>query len=153
MSLPRIRTVGIVTIALFGIALTSRLSAAEQGWLFNPENRTSTYYSPRYYRNTVPAYSTLPPAQMVAQQLARTPIHVLVPAPAKVWFENQQTSQTGSARDFVSPPLAPGQEYSYTVRASWQEMGREIVRQQVVAFTPGEQVSIDFITSMVSVQP
>jgi uncharacterized protein (TIGR03000 family) len=90
---------------------------------------------------------------MAAQQLARTAIHVLVPAQAKIWFDNQPTSQTGSVRDFVSPSLAPGQEYRYTVRASWQEMGHEIVRQQIVAFTAGDQVSIDFITSMVSVEP
>jgi uncharacterized protein (TIGR03000 family) len=152
MSLPQMRTVGIVTMALLGIALASKISAAEQGWPLNPENRTGTYSSPRYYRNSVPAYSAPLPVQMVAPRLATTPIHVLVPDQAKVWVENQPTSQTGSARDFVSPPLAPGLEYRYTVRASWQEQGREIVRQQIVAFTAGDQVSIDFTTSMVSVQ-
>lgn len=153
MSLPQIRTVGIVTMALLGITLTSSISAAEQGWPLNPENRTGTFYSPRYYRNSVPAYSPIVPAQMVAPRLATTPIHVLVPAQAKVWFDNQPTNQTGSVRDFVSPPLAPGQEYRYTVRASWQEVGHEIERKQVVYFTAGDQISIDFITSMVSVEP
>jgi uncharacterized protein (TIGR03000 family) len=129
------------------MALGSGRAAAEQGWPIT-ENRAGGSYSPRYYRNYTPSYA---PARVAAPALASTTIHVQVPAQARVWFNNQPTTQTGSARDFVSPSLTPGQEYRYTVRAIWSENGREIERQHVVSFTAGEPVSIDFTTSMVSV--
>lgn len=150
MSLPSIRTVGIAAVALLGIALPSGQAAAEQGWPLNPENRGSSSYSPRYYRNIAPA-TTIAPVQLAAPTRASTVIHVHVPAQATVWFDNQPTTQTGSVRDFVSPSLTPGQEYHYTVRAAWRENGREIERQHVFSFTAGDPVSIDFVASMVSV--
>jgi uncharacterized protein (TIGR03000 family) len=73
-----------------------------------------------------------------------------VPAQAKLWFNNQPTTQTGAVREFITSPLIPGQEYSYTVRATWQEGNREIERERVVSFTAGDQVNVDFAMTMVS---
>jgi uncharacterized protein (TIGR03000 family) len=150
MSLAFFRTMGIAAVALLGISLLPGRSAAEQGWPIT-ENRAGSSYSPRYYRTYVPAYTNFAPARVPSPALASTSIRVQVPAQARVWFDNQSTSQTGAVRDFVSPPLTPGQEYRYTVRATWSEDGHEIQRQQVVSFSAGDPVSIDFTMSMVSV--
>jgi uncharacterized protein (TIGR03000 family) len=150
MSFPSVRKVGIIAVALLGIAVAPGRSMAEQGWPIT-ESRGGSSYSPRYYRSYVPAYTTFTPARVATPAVAATSIRIQVPAQARVWFDNLPTSQTGSVRDFVSPPLTAGREYHYTVRAAWNENGHEIERQQVVSFTPGDPVSIDFTTSMVSV--
>ena len=150
MSLPSFRTLGIAAVALLGMALAPGRSAAEQGWPIT-EARGGSSYAPRYYRSYVPTYTASAPARVATPALANTSIRVQVPAQARVWFDNQPTNQTGPVRNFESPPLTPGQEYRYTVRAIWSENGHEIQRQQVVSFPAGDPVSIDFTTSMVTV--
>src|SRR5262249_43736003 len=39
--------------------------------------------------------------------------------------------------------LQPGQDYHYTIRGSWMENGRQVTRQKVVNFKPGEQVTVN----------
>jgi len=68
---------------------------------------------------------------------------VKVPADALVWFDGVQTTTTGPVRTYQSPPLAQGQ-YSYEVRARWNENGREVTQTQQVGFTPGAYVEVDF---------
>jgi uncharacterized protein (TIGR03000 family) len=149
MSLRSFRLFGFASLALLGLALTAGQSFAEQGWPLNPENRRGGYSSPRYYQRAVPSYPVYAP-QVVAPVVASTQIHIQVPAQAKLWFNNQPTTQTGAVREFITSPLIPGQEYSYTVRATWQEGNREIERERVVSFTAGDQVNVDFAMTMVS---
>jgi uncharacterized protein (TIGR03000 family) len=149
MSLRSFRLFGFTSLALLGLALTAGQSFAEQGWPLNPENRGGGYSSPRYYQRAVPSYPVYAP-QLVAPLVASTQIHIQVPAQAKLWFNNQPTTQTGAVREFITSPLIPGQEYSYTVRATWQEGNRDIERERVVSFTAGDQVNVDFAMTMVS---
>jgi uncharacterized protein (TIGR03000 family) len=151
MSLPSFRTFGIAAVALLGLSLAPGRAAAEQGWPLNPENRGGNSYSPGYYRYSVPTYRISSPAMVTVAAPAGTPIRVQVPAQALVWFDSVLTTQTGPVRDFLAPPLTPGHEYRYTVRATWHEGGRQIERQQIVSFTAGDLVTIDFTTTMVSV--
>src|SRR4051812_14539249 len=37
-------------------------------------------------------------------------VRVLVPADAELWFNGTKTTQGGTAREFESPPLAPGKK-------------------------------------------
>jgi uncharacterized protein (TIGR03000 family) len=71
-------------------------------------------------------------------------VHVRVPAAATVWFEGDQTRQTGPARDFVSPPLTPGQTYTYDVRARWTENGRPVEQTRTVRVRAGDTSTVDF---------
>jgi uncharacterized protein (TIGR03000 family) len=153
MSLPSFRTFAACALALVGVCVVAGRSAAEQGWPLNPENRGSAFSSPRYYRTVAPTYARVASPTLPASSLASTPIHLQVPAQAQVWFDNVPTTQTGPAREFLAPPLTPGHQYNYTVRATWREGGREVQRQQLITFTAGDPVSIDFTTSMVSVTP
>jgi uncharacterized protein (TIGR03000 family) len=52
-----------------------------------------------------------------------------VPGDAKIYFDGQPTKQTGTLRTFVTPPIRPGIDFTYELRA-------EVVRQhQVVSRT------------------
>jgi uncharacterized protein (TIGR03000 family) len=68
---------------------------------------------------------------------------VKVPADALVWFDGVQMTSTGPVRTYESPPLAQGQ-YSYEVRARWNENGHEVTQTQQVGVTPGAHVEVDF---------
>jgi uncharacterized protein (TIGR03000 family) len=71
-------------------------------------------------------------------------VHVRVPADATVWFEGDQMTQTGTERDFVSPPLTPGQNYSYDVKARWMRDGQPVEQSRTVRVRAGETSTVDF---------
>jgi uncharacterized protein (TIGR03000 family) len=67
-------------------------------------------------------------------------IDIRVPADAEVWIEGQRMSQKGAVRYFESPPVNPGVEYVYHIRAYGQDVDE--VRDATVH--PGSKVAIDF---------
>jgi len=75
----------------------------------------------------------------------RAHIRVIVPdAQAKVWFENRVTQQQGSDRLFESPQLDEGKEYTYTIRATWDQDGRDMTRERRVTVRAGETATVNF---------
>ncbi len=68
-------------------------------------------------------YAYVPPAPAV-DNLAH--VRVIVPANAKVWFDGAATKETGSQREFVSPPLSDNGIYAYTVKATWMQDGKPV---------------------------
>lgn len=72
---------------------------------------------------------------------------VEVPTGATVWIEDQQMSQSGSTRSFVSPPLTPGKTYIYDIRARWQEDGRDIDQRQSITVQTGSTNTVRFPTA------
>jgi uncharacterized protein (TIGR03000 family) len=71
-------------------------------------------------------------------------INVSVPANGQVTFNGAKTMQGGAIRAFVSPPVAPGQDYYYDVTAKWQQGGREITRTQRLAVHAGDVINVSF---------
>jgi len=71
-------------------------------------------------------------------------INVRVPADATIRFNGSETSQKGAFRQFVSPPLAAGREYTYDVQARWNEGGKDVTRNRRVTVRPGETVDVSF---------
>lgn len=71
-------------------------------------------------------------------------LNVKVPANAEVLVDGQRTSRTGTERQFISPPLAPGFEYTYTVEARWQENGQPVTKTRKVTVQPGKEAMVDF---------
>jgi uncharacterized protein (TIGR03000 family) len=71
-------------------------------------------------------------------------VEVQVPANAEIWFEGQKTNQTGTVRHFTSPPLEPGQQYTYEIRAKWMENGQEVNRTKRQSVQAGSNVSVNF---------
>jgi uncharacterized protein (TIGR03000 family) len=100
------------------------------------------YYGPSYY----PGYAdyTVPDASSVTQNNAL--VEVRVPrSDATVWLEGAQTQQTGTEREFASPPLEQGKTYTYDVRARWIDKNGAVVdRTQHVPIHSGERVMVDF---------
>src|SRR5712664_2259307 len=55
-------------------------------------------------------------------------INISVPADAEIWFDRARTTQKGEFRQFVSPPLTPGRDYFYDIKARWTENGKEVTQ-------------------------
>jgi uncharacterized protein (TIGR03000 family) len=72
-------------------------------------------------------------------------IAVRVPPDAEIWFDGQKTSQTGPVRYFETSPLEPGHEYSYEIRARWNENGREVARTRKAIVHPGDRLALNFV--------
>jgi uncharacterized protein (TIGR03000 family) len=71
-------------------------------------------------------------------------LSVTVPSSAEIWFDGAATTSAGTVRDFTTPPLQPGQQYSYEVRARWQENGHDVTQSKKVTVSAGAYVQIAF---------
>jgi uncharacterized protein (TIGR03000 family) len=70
---------------------------------------------------------------------------VKLPANAKLWVEQFQSTQTGPVRLYHTPSnLEPGKTYEYAFRAQWEENGQTINRERTVRFQAGERPTVDF---------
>jgi uncharacterized protein (TIGR03000 family) len=71
-------------------------------------------------------------------------IRVIVPAEAKVWFDNKPTTQAGPERRFESPALTPGRRYTYDVKAQWHDQdGKDLTRTRQVDVSANADVTVD----------
>lgn len=71
-------------------------------------------------------------------------IEVRLPAGAELWFDSDRTGQTGPERVFTSPPLPPGKNYHYVVRARWLEDGKAREQMESVSVRAGERIRLEF---------
>src|SRR5262249_7250775 len=71
-------------------------------------------------------------------------VHVHVPANARVWIDGEATRQKGADRDFMTPPLSPGQEFTYKIKAQWNQDGQNRERTQTVRVRPNDVAKVDF---------
>jgi len=69
---------------------------------------------------------------------------VQVPTEAQVWLDGRQGKQTGPSRTFRTPPLEPGVEYEYDVRARWPAEDRLVDRTRRVKVRAGARAEVDF---------
>jgi uncharacterized protein (TIGR03000 family) len=84
-----------------------------------------------------PAQNTLRPQPVYVRVL-------LAQDDAQLRIENQPTQQTGTNRLFVSPPLEPGQTFTYTLSATWEPNNyTTITRTRKVVVRGGQQVEVD----------
>jgi uncharacterized protein (TIGR03000 family) len=74
----------------------------------------------------------------------RVAITVKLPAHAKLWFDKRKTKETGPVRKFHSPPLKPGQKYTYTIRARWKKKGHTVTQMQKVVVSAGAHLRVNF---------
>jgi uncharacterized protein (TIGR03000 family) len=84
----------------------------------------------------VPVLTAPPP-----DNLAR--VRVVVPADAKVSFDGKATRQTGTVRHYESPALTPGHDYSYEIKATWSENGKEVTRTRKVDVRANSRVTVN----------
>lgn len=60
-----------------------------------------------------------------------------VPEHAQLWIDGRLTRSTGRTRYFQSPPLTPGEKYSYIVRVAWLEDGRWVSQTRKIPVRAG----------------
>jgi len=122
---------------------------------YAPYYASPSYYyaSPSYYY-TAPATVYAPPVTRyqsyyppVAYQPDNTAIiEVVVPAGAQLWIDGNSTAQTGTVRYFTTPPLTPGQTFTYDVRATWTDSSAgPVTQQRTVQVQAGQQSAVNFM--------
>lgn len=108
-----------------------------------------SFYGVPFVYYTSPLYPALPPPDQVLAAPRRTGntavLSVRVPEGAELWFDGQPTRQTGPVREFESPPLRPGRDYAYEVRARWTENGQSVERDRTVTVRAGDRLNIDLL--------
>ena len=74
----------------------------------------------------------------------RGTVVIRLPADARLYAEGRLlTTQTGGRREFVTPPLPPG-EYGYTFRAEYTRDGQTVGVSKQVAVRPGATAVVEF---------
>jgi uncharacterized protein (TIGR03000 family) len=108
-------------------------SYSSQSYYYSPDDvAPSGYYSP----------GAAAPAPAFPNDVAT--IYVHVPASAELWFDGSPTKQTGDQREFQSPPLERGQNYTYELRARWTDNGRVVDETRKVPVHANGSLSVDF---------
>jgi carbonic anhydrase len=64
-------------------------------------------------------------------------------AEARVWIDDKETTSRGVSRTFETPALAVGKEYSYQIKATWVDGGKEVIREKTVTFKGGEPATVE----------
>jgi uncharacterized protein (TIGR03000 family) len=82
------------------------------------------------------------PKKAEATTPAPATIVVNLPTEARLTVDDAATSSTSNRRVFVSPELAPGREYHYTLKAEWVRDGKPVIVTRKVAVTAGNETNI-----------
>ena len=76
-----------------------------------------------------------------------------VPADAKVFVNNRETSSTGIDRQYISRDLQPGADYNYEVRAEFIRDGKPVTEVKTVQLAAGNSQNIDFTAAQTAAAP
>ena len=106
-----------------------------------PDYSLSASYAPDA---TAPAPAAAALTAVPGSTPAPATVDVNVPASAQLWFNGSATKQTGDARRFTSPSLAPGQNYTYSVRARWTDNGHVTDETRTITVHAYEVTFVDF---------
>jgi uncharacterized protein (TIGR03000 family) len=71
-------------------------------------------------------------------------VRIRVPEGARLWVDGQATKQTGSQREFETPPLQPGSTYQYSIKAQWSKDGQTVERTLPVRVRANRTTAVDF---------
>jgi uncharacterized protein (TIGR03000 family) len=82
-------------------------------------------------------------AQNPAPERSPVTLVVTLPADATLTIDGAPTSLTGAERRYVSPPLAPGKTYVYTLAATWNDAGTPRNAERKVEVQAGKEYKVD----------
>ncbi len=108
----------------------------------NPSG-TSHYENPLNWSGS-PSFGDAGPARPVDLP-AQAAIRILVPADAEVLFDGAPTTQKGTERLFLTPPLEAGKNYRYDVLAHWKKDGKTVEVKCRVGVTAGARGARRFL--------
>jgi uncharacterized protein (TIGR03000 family) len=110
----------------------------------------SYYYSypSDYYVNGGDYYGdTSPPREYVVSRpvgdIARVEIRLPDPQ-GTLWVQGQEIDSAGTVRKFRSPQLDPSQQYTYTVKAQWNDNGKLVTDERQVKVQANGLAVVDF---------
>jgi uncharacterized protein (TIGR03000 family) len=115
-----------------------------------PGYYTSDYQPDYYYTSPESGYQSFYPSDLGNNQQNVARINVQVPANAEIFVDGVKTSQTGPFREFVSPALKPGSNYTYEIRAKWTQSGQTMDRTKTVPIHAGDVANVNFMQAAAS---
>jgi len=75
----------------------------------------------------------------------RARLRVRLPeANATLTIDGDPTQQTGSEREFVTPPLEPGKTFTYTIKARWMQGNEPVEKTQKVEVRANQVSQAEF---------
>lgn len=94
------------------------------------------------------ALALLPQTPALAQEAPRGPleratIRVDLPEQARLTFNGGPTESTGSQRVFLSPPLSPGRDFTYTLRSELTRGAKITAVSKRITVRAGEETRVD----------
>jgi uncharacterized protein (TIGR03000 family) len=107
---------------------------------------SSFYYGPQTSTTHITPTSDSSLSSEPAPSDSSARVTVTLPAGARLWVNNQAMTLTGTASEFDSPPLPPGNQYTYVLEASWDQGGHRVLQTQNVPVTAGSHVIVRFPT-------
>jgi uncharacterized protein (TIGR03000 family) len=77
---------------------------------------------------------------------AEAPATIIVnlPPDAKLTVDDLPTTSVSDRRTFISPPLKPGEEYNYTLKAEIQRNGKPMSATKQVVVQAGREANVRF---------
>lgn len=87
-------------------------------------------------------FAVPPPAPNAYPNLAR--LTLSVPAGAEVYLAGKKI-EMGTQRTFESPELKPGESYTFDVRVTWKENGKDVEEKRSLSIQAGELQSLQYI--------
>jgi len=147
-------------LALAALAILACLATTGTSHAQSSRQGTYLYQDPPRWYSAAPAVGVYPSAS-VENSRAYYPgsadadkvlINVSVPADAKITFQGAKTTQTGGQRRFLSPSIAAGYRYAYSVQATWMDNGKEVIQTRSIAVVPGDVVHLSFTRDGVQVR-
>jgi len=113
-------------------------------YAYYPDDSYYPDYSSGYVASPSDYQSLYPPAESAAPNAAVL-LNIFVAPNAELWIGDTKMTTTGSERQYVSPPLTPGRQYAYDIRARWTNGNGQVVDQtRHVPVQAGAVVNVDF---------
>lgn len=91
------------------------------------------------------AASTVPPEKERPLPNNAARLELLVPEKAEILIDGRKTTQAGAVRQFVSPPLVPGKNFTYKVTVRYRgDNGSTIEHQHTIRVRANDRARMDF---------
>ncbi|HWG47817.1 MAG TPA: TIGR03000 domain-containing protein [Gemmataceae bacterium] len=125
----------------YGYGIAPYGSAGPYSPMKPPLNPDANPPPPRPQAPQQPMPEELP---QVKRKENKAEVTVVVPESAELWFNGTKTTQKGPERKFVTPPLTPGEDFIYTVKARWMENGKPVEQTRPIHVQANSSQVIDF---------
>ena len=104
-----------------------------------------------YYVPSTPATET--PEAVTSLPATRAQLVVRVPGDAKLFADGQATNLNGTERAFMTPEIATGKDFQYTLKVEYTDNGEAKTDTKQVVVRAGHRTVVDFVTAVKASTP